>query len=298
MNRIIDAGWHPLVDGFAPDWASEWGQDRFGVYVAFTLGEVTQRLRWIPPGRFMMGSPEDEPGRSIWEGPRHEVTITEGFWLFDTPCTQALWQEVMGDNPSRFKTPLRPVESVSFEDATSFLGKVNARLPWLNLQLPSEAWWEYACRAGTVTATDAGPMTIRSPFNAPALDQIAWYGGNSGKDFDLADGEDSSGWPDKQFKHSKAGTRMVGQKKRNAWGLADMLGNVWEWCADTWHESYYGAPTDGSAWIDSGSAEFRVVRGGSWSGEARSARSAYRSKNAPAERFGNLGFRCARVQAD
>ncbi len=298
MKRIIDAGWHPLVDGFAPDWASEWGQDGFGVYVAFTVGDVTQRLRWIPPGRFMMGSPEDEPGRTASEGPRHEVTIMEGFWLFDTPCTQALWQEVMGDKPSRFGTPQRPVETVGFEDVALFLREVNARVPGLKLQLPSEAWWEYACRAGTQTATYAGSMTILDRFNAPILDPIAWYGGNSGKDFDLPDGEDSGRWAAKQYNHSKAGTRVVGQKSRNAWGLADMLGNVWEWCADTWHASYADAPSDGSAWTDQNIPALGVVRGGSWSGEARSARAAYRSSNAPSDRFGNLGFRCARVQAE
>ena len=86
MAITIDAGWHPLVDGSPPDWATGWGQDRFGVYVACTIGLVTQRLRWIPPDRFRMGSPEDEARRYVWEGPRHEVTLTEGFWLFDVPC--------------------------------------------------------------------------------------------------------------------------------------------------------------------------------------------------------------------
>ncbi len=299
-GRVIDTSRHPLAAGHPPPWASGWGQDQYGVWVAFMLGEATQRLRWIPPGRFTMGSPNDEPGRSNAEGPLHDVTLEKGFWLFDTPCTQALWAEVTGTNPSRFVHPARPVERVSFEDVGTFLARLNAAVPGLDLALPSEAQWEYACRAGTRTATYAGAMRILGDNHAPVLDKIAWYGGNSGKDFDLPDGEESSGWPGKQYAHTKAGTRVVAGKRPNAWGLHDMLGNVWEWCADTWHDDYVGAPADGSAWIDaarSGSAS-RVVRGGSWLYEARLVRTAFRSPPAPADRGSNLGFRCARVQSD
>ncbi|WP_295393008.1 SUMF1/EgtB/PvdO family nonheme iron enzyme [uncultured Thiodictyon sp.] len=110
-HSFIDSSRHPLDAGRAPAWASEWGQDRYGVFAAFTLEAVTQRLRWVPPGRFWMGSPEEETRglanddtERAWferEHPRHEVIITQGFWLFDTPCTQALWQAVMGENPGR-----------------------------------------------------------------------------------------------------------------------------------------------------------------------------------------------------
>jgi formylglycine-generating enzyme required for sulfatase activity len=296
MAVTIDAGWHPLVDSSPPDWASEWGQDRFGVYVAFRIGTATQRLRWIPPGRFWMGSPEDEEGRLDWEGPRHEVTLMEGFWLFDTPCTQALWEAVMGENPSRFVSPMRPVERVSFEDVQRFLERVNERVQGLSLELPSEAQWEYACRAGTETATYAGPMVIVGENNAPVLDSIAWYSGNSGVDFDLEDGEDSSGWDKKQYEHTKAGTRKVGLKKPNPWGLRDMLGNAWEWCADAWHNSHDGAPADGSARAGGGAAD-RVIRGGSWHGSAWYVCAAYRLRNDPTGRGGDVGFRCARVQS-
>jgi len=295
--RIIDASLHPLVDGEPPEWASGWGHDRFGVYVAFAIGAVTQRLRWIPPGRFLMGSPEGEEGRYDDEGPRHEVTIAAGFWLFDTPCTQALWEAVMGDNPSRFPSPTRPVEQVSFEDVQAFLDKLNARVPGLDLALPSEAQWEYACRAGTETATWAGNLQIIGENNAPVLDPIAWYGGNSGVGFELENGFDSSDWREKQYSHTRAGTRPVGLKAANPWGLYDMLGNVWEWCADYWHDDYADAPTDGSAWIETGAAD-RVIRGGSWLGGARVVRAAYRDRDAPADRFDALGFRCARVQSD
>ncbi|MEO5372602.1 MAG: formylglycine-generating enzyme family protein, partial [Magnetococcus sp. DMHC-1] len=192
-----------------------------------TFQGVTQRLRRIPPGRFLMGSPEDEPGRFPDEGPQHEVTIAKGFWLFDTPCTQALWQAVMGENPSRFKSPDRPVEQVSFEDVQKFLEQINRKVPGLDLILPSEAWWEYACRAGTTTALCTGGIEILGERNAPALNLIAWYGGNSGQGFELAEGEDSRMWPEKQYPHTKAGSRPVKLKEPNPWGLYDMLGNVW-----------------------------------------------------------------------
>jgi formylglycine-generating enzyme required for sulfatase activity len=295
--EIIDAAVHPLADGEPPDWASGWGHDRFGGFVEISVGAVAQRLRWVPPGRFTMGSPADEEGRFEDEGPQHEVTIAEGFWLFDTPCTQELWEAVTGENPSRFKSPTRPVEQVSFEDVQRFIGRLNDRVPGLELSLPSEAQWEYACRAGTKTATYAGAMRILGQHNAPVLDEIAWYGGNSGVGFELDEGFDSRAWPEKQYSHERAGTRPVGLKAANPWGLDDMLGNVWEWCADEWHGSYDGAPTDGWAWLDSeGGAANRVVRGGSWFIVARDVRAAYRFHSGPAYRDVHLGFRCARVQ--
>lgn len=295
---VIDTNCHPLAEGNPPRWASEWGQDREGVFVGFTVGEVAQRLRWIPPGRFLMGSADDEPGRLNYEGPRHEVTIARGYWLFDSPCTQAMWQAVMGNNPSRFHTPDRPVEQVSWDDVQTFLAAINTLVPGLDLVLPSEAQWEYACRAGTPTAIWTGGLEILGERNAPALDPIAWYGGNSGESFELNEGEDSSGWPEKQHPHTRAGTRPVGLKEPNPWGLYDMLGNVWEWCEDHWHESYEGALTDGSSWIASGgeAGADRVMRGGSWYDNARDVRSAVRYHYAPAARGGSLGFRGARVQ--
>ena len=125
--------------------------------------------RWIPPGRFLMGSPEDEEGRVADEGPRHEERIGTGFWLFDTPCTQALWETVMEANPSQFKGPDRPVECVSWDECHEFVRRLNDRFPGLELGLPSEAQWEYACRAGTATVR----------YHAK-LEEIAWYCENSG----------------------------------------------------------------------------------------------------------------------
>ena len=298
MNaRLIDTAWHPLAAGCPPRWASGWGQDRYGVFVEFTLQEISQRLRWIPPGRFWMGSPKEEPGRFDNEGPRHLVTLTEGYWLFDTPCTQALWEAVMGKNPSRFQSPTRPVENVGWHDAQDFLARINGRIPGLDLTLPSEAQWEYACRAGTETAIYTGDLAILGENNAPALDPIAWYGGNSGVKFELDSGYDSSGWPEKQYRHTKAGTRPVQQKRANPWGLYDMLGNVWEWTQDHWHENYQGAPDDGSAWSSGDAGALRVLRGGSWSLVARNVRAAFRNHGHPDFRLDVFGFRCARVRS-
>ena len=195
------------------------------------VGDVTQRLRWIPPGRFRMGSPEDEEGRYPDEGPRHEETIASGFWMFDTPCTQALWEAVMGENPSDFKGPDRPVESVSWDQCQEFLKRLNARCTGLELKLPSEAQWEYACRAGTET-----------PRYREDLNEIAWYSENS-------QGE----------------THPVGQKVPNDWGLYDTLGNVWEWCEDVWTEDY-NKKKEARALAASA---HRVIRGGSWLDDAQ-----------------------------
>jgi formylglycine-generating enzyme required for sulfatase activity len=282
-----------------PAWASATGTDIFGTWADITVPArrgpaVTQRLRLISPGRFQMGSPDDESGRyPAVEGPRHEVIISNGFWLFDTPCTQAVWEAVMGHNPSHFKSPSRPVEQVSFEDVQRFLIEVNSQAPGLNLILPSEAQWEYACRAGTETATYAGAIDILGANNAPVLDKIAWYGGNSGVDFELANGIDTSEWLEKQYNHTKAGTHPVRTREPNEWGLYDMLGNVWEWCEDHWHENYKTAPTDGSAWLKGG-AVGRVIRGGSWYYFARDVRAAYRIVHPPGFSAGTLGFRSAR----
>ncbi len=291
-----------------PQWASAIGRDRFGLWseIAIELNQgepVIQRLRWIPPGGFWMGSPESETSELAkndnerdwfkWEHPQHPVILTQGYWLFDTPCTQALWEAVMGDNPSNFKSPTRPVEQVSWDQVQDFLKQINTRFPDLNLTLPSEAQWEYACRAGTETAIYTGELAILGENNAPALDPIAWYGGNSGVEFDLPNGYDSSDWKEKQYPHTRAGTRPVKLKQANPWGLYDMLGNVWEWCQDGLRDYTEDAVTNPVGPLAGAS---RVICGGSWGSDARHVRAAYRPLLAPIPRRGNLGFRCARVQ--
>jgi formylglycine-generating enzyme required for sulfatase activity len=209
-----------------------------------------------------MGSPEDEDGRWEDEGPQHVVRIDSGFWMFETPCTQAMWEAVMGTNPSYFKGSDgkgqgdHPVEQVSWADCQEFLARLNGRLDGLSLSLPSEAQWEYACRAGT-----EGSRYHEDPG------AIAWYDGNS-----------------------EGRTHAMGQKLPNAWGLCDMLGNVWEWCADEWRESLLEErqPHTSAGW-----SAHRVFRGGSWDSDPRNVRAASRYRLEPSYRLGNLGFRCA-----
>ena len=280
---------HPLTDGNPPQWACAWGDDDFGPWAQFRIRDARQRMRWIPPGTFLMGSPEEEEGRYENEGLRHEVTISEGFWLFDTPCTQELWEAVFPEeNPSRFKSTGRPVENVSWEDAQRFTRRMNELVPGLHLTLPTEAQWEYACRADSRTATYAGDLEVVGEDNAPVLDEIAWYGGNCGVDFDLPDGEYAD-WPEKRCEFASGGTRPVGVKKPNRWGLYDMLGNVWEWCNDGNRE--YGAEQVCDPVGTRGAN--RGIRGGCWSDSAWDVRAAFRDWLVPSVRVDSLGFRCS-----
>ena len=135
---------------FPESWASGWGEDEFGLWMAFTYKGVQQKFRWCEPDTFLMGSPDDESERDEDET-QHEVTLSKGYWIADTTVTQGLWQAVMGENPSRFKGDSRPLERVSWEDTYKFIDKMNNMKPALKLQLPTEAQWEYACRAGSST---------------------------------------------------------------------------------------------------------------------------------------------------
>jgi formylglycine-generating enzyme required for sulfatase activity len=275
-----------------PGWIHESGTDEFGEWASFRVGTVVQRMRKLAGGSFLMGSPADEPGRDDDEGPQHTVTLNRGFWLADSPCTQALWQAVMGDNPSKLQSPERPVENVSWNDVQLFLTQLEGRVPGLGAELPTEAQWEYACRAGTTAATYAGPMPILGKNYAPVLDASAWYGGNSGVDWDLVHGYDSTGWPEKQYPHTRAGTRIVKLKRPNAWGLHDMLGNVWEWCADG-KRTYTSSPEQDPVGPP---GLFRVLRGGGYWHGARYVRGACRLASGPGRRRQYLGFRLARGQ--
>jgi formylglycine-generating enzyme required for sulfatase activity len=253
-------------------------------------GGVSLELVWIPAGSFTMGSPDNESGRYDDEGPQHKVTISKGFWMGKTEVTQRQYLALMGRNPSYFKNAGQdaPVEMVTWNDAKSFCGKLQSRLPpdlrGLTARLPMEAEWEYACRSGTTTALYTGGLTIRGENNGPELDAIAWYGGNSEVRYE--GGYDSSGWSNKQYDHKRAGTQLVGRKQPNAWGLYDMLGNVWEWCEDSERGYTASAQTD-----PEGSGSSRVLRGGSWHNYARNCRSAIRRSFGPGLRSINIGFR-------
>lgn len=249
-------------------------------------GPYGMKFAYIPAGKFQMGSPEDEPGRDSDESPQHRVTFTQGFYMQTTEVTQGQWKAVMGKNPSYFKNcgDNCPVESISWEDAKEFIRILNEKEGKDLYRLPTEAEWEYAARAGTETALYNGPIKIVGDRNAPALDAIAWYGGNSGVEYE--GGYDCSGWDDKQYPSKKCGSQPVGGKIPNPWGLYDMLGNVWEWCEDDWHGDYNNAPENGIAWIDKPKrGETRVLRGGSWFYVARFCRSASRNGTSPVDRY-------------
>jgi len=215
----------------------------------------------VPGGTFMMGS--DDPEADDDEKPLHAVTLPD-FAIGKYPVTQALWTAVMGDNPAFFKGTNRPVEHVYWEDAQRFLQKHNEDLrltPGQYFRLPSEAEWEYAARGGQ----QSGAYRYAG---SNILDEVGWYDQNS---------------------HLQ--TQPVGLKLPNELGICDMSGNIWEWCADYWHDSYVGAPADGSAWEDQEEGARRVLRGGGWYDIARDCRPSFRDFNFPSYRDNTDGFR-------
>jgi len=228
-----------------------------------TLG---MELVLIQPGQFMMGSPEDEPGRSSGEKP-HRVNLTKPFYLQTTEVTQEQWQTLMGKNPSANKRcgESCPVEQVSWEDAQEFVQKLNQKEGTDKYRLPTEAEWEYACRAGSTTAFPNGSITKLDCDRDANLDAIAWYCGNSQNII-----------------------KPVAGKKPNVWGLYDMLGNVQEWCQD-----WFGAYPDDEVVNPKGpkKGSYRVMRGGVWYSPARDARCASRFGSPPRYRFQHIGFR-------
>ena len=227
----------------------------------------------IPGGAFWMGSPNGEGADD--ERPRHQVTVAP-FWMSKFVVTQAQYEAVMGKNPSHFKGNIfspganRPVEMVSWNDAVEFCQKLLAKTK-RQFRLPSEAEWEYACRAGTTTPFYFGDTISTAQANY--------------------DGNQIYGSGEKGEYRQK--TTDVGSFPPNAFGLYDMHGNVWEWCLDQWHSSYEGALTDGSAWIDKNAKESatRVRRGGSWYYIPVYCRSAYRNYFNPRDSYDFIGFR-------
>ena len=255
VPAILRADVPATVVGTPPDAVRKCGDTR-----TVTLpGGETMELVWCAPGKFEMGSPVDETGRFENE-PRHFVTITKGFWLGKYEVTQRQWESVMRSNHSRFKHPDNPVENVSWHDCMMFVKRINPALGGA-ARLPTEAEWEYACRAGSDTPVSGGG----------ALADVAWYDLNS----------------DNQ-------AHEVGKNKPNAWGFYDMHGNVLEWCYD-----WFSMPSSDA--VDPKgppSGSFKVLRGGCWFFYERDCRCAYRLKREPNLRNCIFGFRIACSEMD
>jgi formylglycine-generating enzyme required for sulfatase activity len=218
---------------------------------------VTLKLVCIPAGKFIMGSPDTEQGRQAIEGPQHAVTITKPFYMGVTEVTEEQYETVVGRNPSQFMGPTNPVNTLCWDDAIAFCSTLSEKTH-KTVRLPTEAEWEYACRAGSTTRFSFGDSDN-------ALDEYAWYTGN---------------W---------AGTiHPVGQKKPNAWGLYDMHGNVWEWCQD-WFGAYAARAVTDPGGPSSGSG--CVVRGGSANSYPHLCHSAARREHSKGDRYLNVGFR-------
>ena len=235
------------------------------------------RMMQIPAGTFLMGSPESEEGRSKNESPQHPVSIPN-FFMAKYPITQAQWRIVsampqvklnLKTNPSKFEGDTRPVEQVSWHEAIEFCARLTKHTK-RQYCLPTEAEWEYACRAGTTTPFHFGE-TI-SPELANYDSNQAYGNGVTGE-------------------YRKETTPVEYFKIANAWGLCDMHGNVFEWCQDYWHSNYKGAPEDSTAWLADNSDGYCVWRGGSWNTFPRNCRSAYRYDYFPSDRDAYLGFR-------
>lgn len=244
-------------------------RDSYGLYTDLIINNITQRFRYIQPGHFLMGSPEDEPEREIWSAKETQppVTLTKGFWLADTTVTQALYQAVMGENLSDFKEDINnPVEQVSWDNAQQFIAKLNSMVPALDAQLPTEAQWEYACRAGTTTPFSFGDNITP--------EQVNYNGTNP-----YAEGK-------KGLYRKK--TVTVKTFPANPWGLYEMHGNIWEWCAD-----HFQTDLGKQSVIDpvgTGGA-LRVLRGGSWRSFGGGVRSAMRDRDSPGSRSDFIGLR-------
>jgi formylglycine-generating enzyme required for sulfatase activity len=217
----------------------------------FDLGrDIILEMVYIPAGEFWMGSPGGEGEAD--EKPQHKVCIAQGFYLGKVPITQAQYEVITGKNPSSFKGRNRPVENISWRDAQQFCRQLS-RIVGVSLSLPSESQWEYACRAGSRTTFYFGDALTAELANYDATQAYAQAA--AGK--------------------YRQQTTEVAAFPPNTWGLCDMHGNVREWCADSWHDNYQGATTDGSAWVTAG--ESHLLRGGSWDDYADACRSAYRS---------------------
>ena len=278
-----------LVFALACQWAafahaqSQTGSGSLPAVMPLDLGDgVKMDFVLVPSGSFMMGAdqinlaaltePKSKAAKKDYqrfyggvdEKPAHRVTIAKPFYLGKFEVTQEQWQKIMGRNPAKNEGPQNPVEQVSWVDCTNFVARLSQQIPGRRFNLPSEAQWEYACRAGGTNEFCFGD-------DREHLDEYAWN----------------------QIGMKIGGTHPVGEKKPNAWGLYDMHGNVWEWCLDVYHKNYEGAPADGSAWLEPApkSKPYRVQRGGGYASVSAAVRSAHRGKDLAGDRNRHYGLR-------
>ena len=264
LRENPEASWNPLYDAIE-ELASTTRQEPF-------TNSIGMELVWIPPGRFMMGASATDKEAYDFEKPQHEVVLTRGFHLGKYPVTRGQYGEFVRatghksagkwEEPGFVQTDGHPVVNVSWEDAMSFCAWLSEGESF-SYRLPTEAEWEYSCRAGTLTPRYKGRKS---------LDKIAWYHTNSG-----------------------GSTHAVGEKESNGWGLHDMLGNVWEWCFDYWSDKYSMDKCIDIVCLEEGTIRvIRVIRGGGWSLGARYCRSAFRGRVDPSDAGASIGFRLAR----
>ncbi len=255
-----------------PAWAKRFWHDRYGLAAEFVIEDVPFVLRWIPPGQFLMGSPESELGRHLNEGPQHLVTITKGFWLGETIISLAQHAVVHKQATAGNNRLMRPLDTIDAVSAQHYVSSLNRRVTGLQLTLPTEAQWEYACRAGTTTAYNNGTECTVLEGNDPSLDMLGWYRCNIDKDAHIY------------------GTRYdVKQKAPNAWGLYDMHGTAEELCIDGLRDYTTLPQVDPVG--DKMQNILHAIRGGSIRAEASGCRSATRWYDLPSENNSRVGFR-------
>ena len=272
-SLLVGAAFYVAVQAYDSAEISGYSNLESFIILATFKNSLGQEFKLIPAGTFTMGSPSDEPGRELDEGPQHIVTLTQPFYMMTTEVTQAQWEAVMGSNPSYFSgCPTCPVEQVSWDDVQKFIAEMNKRGEG-TYGLPTEAQWEYAARAGSTTAFYNGGITETGGGYDQNLDAIGWYTYNA----------------------TSYETNPVAQKEPNAWGLYDMSGNVFEWCRDFYDFFYYYSSSSMTDPTGPSSGFNRVYRGGHWSAVAEECRNASRGGDgSPDIRSSRAGFRLLR----